>query len=281
MKFDLHCHSNASDGKLSPREVLSVVASSDVQLFALTDHDTVQGYTQIKDLDWPFILVSGIELSTVWSGISVHVIGLDFDPEHPAMLEAIDFLRNARAARALVIDERLAKKGMPGTLQGALGFCPDLGQVGRPHFAEFMVQQGYVQSINEAFDRWLGNGKLGDVKTGWPTLEQTIAWIKQAGGVAVLAHPLRYDLTFSKMRRLVGTFRQYGGDAIEVLGQQAQPDQKRELIKLAKAEGLAGSGGSDFHNPEWAWAQIGRIEALPDDITPVWSLFKHTKIVRQ
>lgn len=281
MKFDLHCHSTASDGKLSPQEVLAIVADSGVELFALTDHDTIQGYSAIKDQPRSFTCISGIELSTVWSGVSVHIIGLDFNPGHPAMQEAIEFLRHARAERAYIIDERLAKKGMPGTLQGALTYCPDLGQVGRPHFAEFMLQQGYVKTLNEAFDKWLGNGKIGDVKTGWPSLQQTVGWIKQAGGVAVLAHPLRYDMTFSKMRRLISAFKECGGQAVEVLGQQASPDQKNELIKLVRQEGLAGSGGSDFHNPDWAWAQIGKIEALPKDITPVWALFNHTKIVKE
>jgi hypothetical protein len=278
MKFDLHCHSNASDGKLSPQEVIALVERTDVQLFALTDHDTVAGFKAVKQMPTNFTLVSGIEISSVWSGVGVHIIGLDFDIEHSSVQEAVGFLRNARTERAHIIDERLAKKGMPNTLQGALSFCPDIGQVGRPHFAEYMLQQGYVKSMSDAFDRWLGNGKIGDVKTGWPSLEQSIQWIKDAGGVAVLAHPLRYGMTFSKMRRLISTFKQYGGEAVEILGQQASPDKKHELIKCIKQEGLAGSGGSDFHTPDWAWAQIGKIELLPQDITPVWSLFKHTKI---
>ncbi len=278
MKFDLHCHSNASDGKLSPHEILLRVANSDVELFALTDHDTIKGYSLIKNDCKPFTLVSGIELSTVWAGVAVHIIGLDFDPEHESILAAITFLRQAREERAKMIEDRLAKKGMPDTLQGALTYCPDIGQVGRPHFAEYMVAKGYVNSMNEAFDKWLGNGKIGDIKTLWPTLEQTVAAIKDAGGVTVLAHPLRYDLTFSKLRRLVAAFKEAGGDGVEVVGQQAQPEQKRQLIKLIEEEGLAASGGSDFHNPDWAWAQIGKIEPLPDHITPIWSLFKHTQL---
>ena len=167
---------------------------------------------------------------------------------------------------------------MPGTLEGALGICPDIGQVGRPHFAEFMVRQGYVESIEKAFDQWLGSGKLCDVKTVWPSLERVVGWIKHAGGVAVLAHPLRYKMTFSKMRRLIAMFHDYGGDAVEILGQQASPDQKQELRKLIRQLGLAGSGGSDFHDPDWAWGQIGKIESLPDDIIPVWKLFKNTPV---
>lgn len=279
MKFDLHCHSTASDGKLSPAEVLAAVAATDVELFALTDHDTLGGYLAVANSHWPFRVIPGIELSTVWAGVSVHVVGLDFRPDHPSILNAVKFLREAREERAFIIDDRLARKGMPGTLQGALSICPDIGQVGRPHFAEFMLQQGYVSSINEAFDRWLGSGKLGDVKTVWPALDMVVASIRESGGVAVLAHPLRYDMTFSKMRRLVAAFREVGGLAVEVVGQQASPDRKRDLQKLVRDMGMAGSGGSDFHDPDWAWAQIGRIEALPDDITPVWKLFTNTLIV--
>lgn len=258
---------------------MSAVKAAQLDLFALTDHDTLQGFNCLQQLpSLPCTVVSGIELSCVWSGVSVHIVGLDFNPTHPSMQTAIAFLRQSREERAKVIDAKLAKLGMPNTLAGALTFCPDIGQVGRPHFADFLMQAGYVKTRNEAFDRWLGSGKMGDIKTVWPSLTQVVAWIVESGGVAVLAHPLRYKMTFSKLRQLIIAFKTSGGAAIELVGQQAQPEQKKALIKLAKELELAASGGSDFHDPGWAWAQIGRIEPLPEAVPPVWSLFKQTVI---
>ena len=279
MKFDLHCHSNASDGKLPPSEVLARAAAAELSLFALTDHDTIAGYEEVAEQTHPFTLISGIELSSVWSGVSVHIIGLDFDPKHPAILQAIDGLRHAREVRAHMLDKKLAARGMPNTLQGALQFCPDIGQVGRPHFAEYMVQQGYVQSANKAFDLWLGSGKIGDIKTEWPTMESCVKSIVEAQGVAVLAHPLRYKLTFTKLRRLIDTFAEAGGEAVEVACAQSPGNLQQALCQYVAKSDLAGSGGSDFHSPDWHWAQIGRIDPIPKAIQPVWGRFKRTKVV--
>ena len=278
MKFDLHCHSNASDGSLSPEDVIQRVEAESLDLFALTDHDTLAGYDQIKHTPISVQLISGVEFSTQWSGVGVHVVGLDFDPEHSIMKEAIQHQRGVREKRAHIIDERLAKKGMPNSLQGALKYCPDIGQVGRPHFAAFLLEKGYVKSKDQAFDRWLGNGKIGDVKSDWPTLEQAVQWINQAGGVSVIAHPLRYKLTMTKLKRLIVAFKEAGGCAIEVVGQQSNPEQKKQLVKFVLEQGLAGSGGSDFHEPDWQWAQIGKIDPIPSDITPVWTCFKRTQM---
>lgn len=279
MKFDLHCHSTASDGKLSPQQVLSAAAETGLQLFALTDHDTLKGYHQLADVEKPFCFVPGVELSSVWSGVSVHIVGLDFDPQHPAILTVIDRLRQAREQRARLLDKKLAAQGMPGSLQGALQYCPDIGQVGRPHFAEFLCAQGYVTSTDQAFDRWLGSGKMGDIKTEWPEMAVCVRSITEAGGVAVLAHPLRYKMTFSKLRRLIDAFRQAGGQAVEISGSQMQPEQKKQLQRYVQQSGLAGSGGSDFHSPDWRWAQIGKIEPIPAEIQPVWELFTRTRVV--
>ena len=278
MKFDLHSHSSASDGKLAPQEVLALASESEIQLFALTDHDTIKGYEEVMNGDYPFKLVSGIELSSVWSGVAIHIVGLDFQADHPSILEAVDHQRRVREERSRIIEQRLAKQGMPDTLQGAFKYCPDSGQVGRPHFARYLVEMGYAESANQAFDRWLGAGKIGDVKSGWPDIARVNSWIKEAGGVAVLAHPLQYKMTFSKLKRLITIFKEAGGEAVEVLGQQAQPELKQRLIDYVNGLELAGSGGSDFHSPEWSWARLGAIEPLPDSIKPVWKLFNNTVI---
>lgn len=279
MKFDLHCHSTASDGKLSPQDVLAEAKKSGVSLFALTDHDTVDGYLSVRDQAEGIQLVSGIELSSLWSGMSIHIVGLDFDAEHPAIQQAIGDLRKAREERAYKLDKKLEKLGMPNTLQGALRFCPDIGQIGRPHFAEYMVKQGYVESINKAFDQWLGAGKIGDIKTGFPSMENCVEAINKAGGVAVIAHPLRYKMTMTKLRALISCFKQAGGQAVEVSNTQMHPDKRIQLCRYIEQQGLAGSGGADFHSPEWQWTQIGNIPSIPQTIQPVWELFKQTKVI--
>lgn len=274
MKLDLHCHSTASDGKLPPLALLQLAEEAELDYWALTDHDTVAGFMQLQSVETPVKIISGIEISTLWSGVGIHIIGLDFDAEHESMQALIKAQRKAREARAYAIDKKLASKGMPDTLAGALQYCPDLGQIGRPHFAQFMLERGYVTSEKQAFDKWLGNGKIGDVKSQWPTVEEAVAVINTAGGIAVLAHPLRYKLTFSKLRRLSAHFSEVGGKAIEVIGHQVSPDKKKQLLKMAADLDLAASGGSDFHDPLWRWAQLGKLPPLPTTLKPVWQLFK-------
>ena len=281
MKFDLHSHSTASDGKLAPLAVLQQVEQLGVNLFALTDHDTVSGFLQIKDAAQSVVLVSGIEFSTQWSGLSIHIVGLDFDAAHPAMSQAIAHQRQVREQRAYTIDQRLTREGMPDVLRIALNYCPDIGQIGRPHFAQAMLDLGYVKTMTHAFDKWLGSGKLGDVKSVWPDIATAVEWLHEAGGVAVLAHPLRYKLTFAKLRRLVQYFQEVGGDAVEVVAQQGKLDKQQQLVDLVVSLGLAGSGGSDFHEPDWAWAQLGKVGAMPLGIKPVWELFQHTQVAGQ
>lgn len=277
MKFDLHCHSTASDGKLTPLALYQSACEAEIELLAVTDHDTVAGFQLLCELgmhkrDQPR-LISGVELSCQWSGVGIHIIGLDFDADHEAITGIIRYQRQVRESRAKLIDKRLAAKLMPGTLVGALQYCPDIGQVGRPHFARFMVDKGYVSSEQQAFDRWLGNGKIGDVKSDWPEVDKAVAAITEAGGIAVVAHPLRYKMTFSKLKRLLADFSDCGGQAVEVVGHQVSPDKLKQLVRAVDQLGLAASGGSDFHDPQWRWAQLGRLPALPESLVPVWKLF--------
>jgi len=280
LKFDLHCHSTASDGKLSPEAVAELVQERDVELFALTDHDTIAGYSELKASGaltakyW----VSGIEFSTLALKQNIHIIGLDFDENHPHMLEALAHQAQARKARAKTIALKLTKAGLPDVYEDALALSGSADSIGRPHFAQALLAKGYCHSEQRAFDRWLGAGKIGDVKAGWPTMEQAVEWIKASGGVAVIAHPLRYKMTFSKLRLLIEQFANCGGDAVEVVDTQAKPDKLRHLIRVVDSHGLAGSGGSDFHDPSWRWAPLGEVGEIPASLEPVWQRFSRTII---
>ena len=250
MLIDFHTHSSASDGALSPFDLLQRARERKVSLLAITDHDTVAGYraaaahyTQNFD---DVRLISGVEFSCVWSGVTVHVVGLGIDCAHPAMTEALKTLDAARIARAEKIALRLDKLGFAGALAGAQREAGE-SQLGRPHFAAWMVDNGHVADLNEAFDRYLGQGKTGDVKAFWPSLERVVQWIVAAGGVPVLAHPLKYRLTRMKLRRLVVDFMAPGGLAVEIISGRQTQDQVLQLQRLAREFELEVSVGSDFH----------------------------------
>jgi len=248
--IDFHTHTTASDGALSPKELVDRARSRGIRLFAITDHDTVSGYQAAHSYYNPsgekMTLVAGLEFSCVWSGATIHVVGLGVDCAHPVLQQGLARLAAARCDRGQVIAERLQKLGFPGALEGALLEAGD-SQLGRPHFAAWMVAQGHAKDAGAAFDRYLGRGKPGDVKAFWPTLAEVTQWIVAAGGVAVLAHPLKYKLTRSKLQRLVADFKNAGGEAVEVINGRQTLEQTRQLCRLALECSLEVSIGSDFH----------------------------------
>lgn len=260
MLIDFHTHSTASDGALTPSELLERARSRGVQLFAITDHDTVAGFREVAEhytqIDDTVVLIPGIEMSCQWSSTTIHVVGLGMDCDHPAMERALAFLNTARQERGQKIGHRLDKLGFSGALEGALAEAGD-SQLGRPHFAAWMVAQGHVEDAAKAFDKYLGQGKTGDVKAFWPQLSEVVQWIVEAGGSAVLAHPLKYRFTRMKLRRLVQDFQAHGGAAIEVHSGFQTPDQRVQLQRLADDFDLAASVGSDFHRDSTYGADVG------------------------
>ncbi|RZA28147.1 MAG: PHP domain-containing protein [Proteobacteria bacterium] len=280
MNVDLHCHSTASDGALAPAVLVQRAFDHGVQTLALTDHDTLEGQAEARaaatalNMQW----VSGVEMSCTWGGATIHVLGYNFALDAPPLVAALDSLHHGRWLRAEEIDRRLALKGMPGALEGARAIQQGLGDSGnapaRPHFADFLVQQGYVKDRQEAFRKWLGAGKLGDVKQHWPTLEDTVRTLREARAWISLAHPLHYDFTRSKRRKLIGDYIQAGGHAIEVVNGMQAAEQVGTLSILAREFGLMVSAGSDFHGPG-AWGEIGVYRPLPVDLPPLSARFKH------
>jgi len=255
--IDFHTHSTASDGALTPQELLARAQARGVSLLAITDHDTVAGYRQALTVcqQFPTVsLLSGVELSCRWSGTTIHVVGLGMDCDHRAMREALSVLNAARIKRGTTIGSRLASRGFSGALEGALAEAGS-SQLGRPHFAAWMVKEGHVKDHQTAFHKYLGQGKPGDVKAFWPELAEVVQWIVAAGGTAVLAHPLKYKYTRMKLRRLIIDFAAAGGTAVEVLSGRQTPEQVTQLQRLADEFELLASAGSDFHrdgpyNPE-------------------------------
>jgi len=271
--IDFHTHTTASDGALQPGEIVARALDSGVGLLAITDHDTVAGYRAAAEHYTPkeqgMRLIHGIELSCQWSGTTIHILGLGVDCEHPALAAGLVTMNVARRKRGERIGEKLAVRGFPGALEGALLHAGE-SQLGRPHFAAWMIEQQHVSDFNEAFDRHLGQGKPGDVKAFWPELAEVTAWIEQSGGAAVIAHPLKYRFTGMKLRRLIIDFVAAGGSGIEVLSGRQTQDQTAHLKRLAQEYQLEISVGSDFHRDSPYSAPLG-VELSPFEGLPgVW-----------
>ena len=245
---DFHTHSLASDGALEPSDLLLQAKEAGVSRFAITDHDTLAGYLSVKDTQaaQDVGLISGVELSCRWAKTTIHVVGLGFDDSAAEIIDMVTSLSDARIERAKTIAQRLENAGFSGALDGALKVANG-SQIGRPHFAQWMLDAGHVASLTEAFDKYLGAGKVGDVKAFWPAMADVVRAITASGGVAVLAHPLKYRLTGMKLRALINDFKAAGGTCLEILnGRQPEVDMKR-LSQMAESLNLLVSAGSDFH----------------------------------
>ncbi len=274
-RYDLHCHSTASDGALSPTELVQRAHQHGVTVLALTDHDTTMGLTEARvcaaTLDIRFI--NGIELSASWQNKCLHIIGLGIDPDYAPLATATHDLQTTRLERAAKIAEKLERKRITGAFE-AVKKAAGEGMITRSHFANFLLSQNHVSTQQEAFDRYLGKGKSAYVSAAWADMTLAINWITEAGGVAVLAHPLRYSLTANWMKRLLTAFKDAGGQGIEVVTGRNNVDEIKLLASYASRFELAGSVGSDFHNPVSPWLELGRLAPLPDNIQPVWELLR-------
>lgn len=274
-RLDLHVHSTCSDGALSVPDLLERALAADIQTIALTDHDTIKGVETAREWlsnnsEASLQLISGTELSCVWQGVTIHVVGLNFDVQNTLLESYLQGLDYARSERAELIASRLEKQGFKGALAGAQAIAGE-AQLGRPHFARWLVDAGHCDSMNAAFKRWLGRGKLGDVKVFWPSLEEAVGVVVNAGGVAVLAHPQHYGMTRAKLKRLVFAFAQAGGSALELPLGRDHADVALYVRRLLNECELSVSLGSDFHaDSEWG-PRLGVDVALARNLNPVWA----------
>lgn len=274
---DLHTHSTASDGVLSPTALVARAAQRGITHLALTDHDTISGLAQASAAgdENGVVVIPGVELSTDWSGHSLHVVGLGIDASSPRLGEGLDQLQAIRRDRAERMDKSLRARRIEGVLEEARMLAGS-GMVTRTHFARVLVQRGHGNSMDKVFRHFLRRGKPGYAHADWPAMEEAVAWIRDAGGVAVLAHPFAYGLTRSWLRRICEAFRAAGGYGIEVTTGTASSNIVGSAAALARRYGLAASQGSDFHDPALPWVELGRFHPLPDDLQPVWGLLNST-----
>ncbi|GAA5188868.1 PHP domain-containing protein [Ferrimonas gelatinilytica] len=264
MKIDLHCHSRASDGTLTPTELVIRALNQQIDLLALTDHDSVEGLAEARAAaeGSPLRVISGVEVSTRWHSFDIHVVGLDFDSEDPELRALLHRQADQRRRRAETIAEKLTKRQITGTLEDALGYA-DGGSVGRSHFARVLVDRGIVAAKQAAFDKYLGRGQSAYVPNQWCTIAEAVTRIQGAGGLAVLAHPSKYQLSNKWLRKLLVEFKAAGGDAMEAIHCQQNLQQRQFLQALALEYDLLISAGSDFHFPS-RWVELGRGLTRPE-----------------
>jgi hypothetical protein len=270
--YDLHCHSTASDGVLSPAEVVRRAAANGVSVLALTDHDELAGLADAAEAAHAagVRIVPGVEISVTWGGISVHIVGLGVDPENATLASNLDYVRSSRGRRAERIAVEFDALGIEGSLEGAYAYAENPKVIGRTHFARFLVERGIAPDVAAVFKRYLAHGKPGYVPHQWADLADAVAWIRASGGRAVVAHPGRYKLARGALRQLLGEFKAAGGEGIEVVTGSHSPEQYGEFARLAREFGLLASRGSDFHGPEESVVDLGRLPPLPAGLTPVW-----------
>lgn len=271
---DLHCHSVVSDGTLTPEQLAARARANGVDLWSLTDHDEVGGQQRALEAARAEGLryLTGVEVSVTFADETVHIVGLGFDHTDPGLAEGLADTRDGRGPRAVEMGEQLARVGIAGAYEGALRYVGNPRLISRTHFARFLVETGVCRDTAEVFRRYLVEGKPGYVPHRWARLGDAVRWITQSGGVAVIAHPARYDISPTVEYALFSEFKQHGGQAVEVITGSHTAAEAARYAAMAREFGLAASRGSDFHSPDESHTDLGQLPPLPADLTPVWTL---------
>lgn len=277
LNVDLHMHSTASDGALSPSEVVGRAHGNGVQILALTDHDTVGGQQEAREAATRLGIryVGGVEVSVTWGGETIHVVGLAIDSEDLGLQQLLHEIRQGRQQRAQEMAKRLVLHGLPDVLEHALALAckPDL--ISRTHFARALVAKGVCPDMQSVFQSYLTPGKPGYVPHEWTSLTKAVGAIRGAGGLAVLAHPARYRLGAIGHWALIDEFKALGGVGIEVTTGSHSDAEARRYQRLAVEHGLHASRGSDFHAPGESRYDAGAVPPLPDATRPIWHDWVH------
>ena len=271
--FDLHSHSTVSDGTLTPAQLVARAASRGLDVLALTDHDDIGGIAEAQRAaeGTGTRVVPGVEISVTWGSRTVHILGLGVDTNCAELAQGLQAIREGRDARALRIGTALAKAGIRGAYEGARNLANSDRSISRTHFARYLVQSGHARSTQDAFKRFLKEGRPGYVPHAWASLSEAVTWIHAAGGYAIVAHPPRYGLTATGLRRLLGEFKDLGGDGLEVFSASQTLAEAEDCARCARIFDLLASTGSDFHDPEESPLELGALPPLPAGVVPVWS----------
>lgn len=262
---------------LSPTEVVRLARQNGCTLLALTDHDHTGGLAEARaeadTLCLPF--VNGVEISVTWRGRTIHIVGLDFDEHNETLQNLLAEVRKGRLKRLEAIAAKLEKKGITGAYEGALALAANKEMASRTHIAEFLIREGHVKNKQQAFTKYLGDGKSCSVRHEWATLEDCVAAVTGAGGMAIIAHPMRYELSATAKRNLFQEFKNLGGAGIEVHSGNCCKNDRLNYALLADRFDFLASAGSDFHRlNDFNGGILGACPDLPEQCRPVWEHFK-------
>jgi len=277
LNADLHCHSNVSDGTLTPEEVAARAHRNGVELWSLTDHDEIGGQERARDAAHRLGMsyLSGSEISVTFADRTVHIVGLGFDANDTDLAHGLAATRGGREQRARNMAADLERVGVYGAFEGALKYVGNPDLISRTHFARYMVEIGVCKELSDVFKRYLTEGKPGYVEHRWAKLSDAVRWITEAGGVAVIAHPGRYDLTPNEEFALFAEFKALGGLGVEVVTGSHTVPEYQKYADLACELDLLASRGSDFHDPKESHTDLGTLPALPKRVRPVWEALAH------
>ncbi|HVL74614.1 MAG TPA: 3',5'-nucleoside bisphosphate phosphatase [Noviherbaspirillum sp.] len=269
---DLHCHSTVSDGALTPSAVAERAHAHGVTFWALTDHDELGGIPEARAAAQALGMgyATGVEISVTWAGRTVHIVGLGFDENDETLRAGLAETRSGRERRALEMALQLRSVGIEGAFEGALKYVGNPDLISRTHFARYLVEIGVCENTNEVFRNYLVEGRPGYVPHRWARLADAVSWIRGAGGVAVVAHPGRYDFTDLELEAFLDEFKRAGGTGIEVITGSHTPDEYGRFAAVARRHGLLASRGSDFHAPGESCTEFGSLPQLPADLKPIW-----------
>ena len=278
---DLHTHSNISDGTFSPQQLVEAAVEKLVHTLALTDHDTMDGLVLAEEAakNHEIKIISGVEISSQWSrpatkkNYGVHIVALNMQNPEP-LQKALNQQKKIRAERSKQICDLLVPligEDIYADVLAKVDHIPD--RVTRTHIAKTLVEKGIVTHPQQAFDKYIKEGKKAYVKFDGLSLEDTIQVIHESGGFAVLAHPTKYDLSATNIRYLIEIFAKFGGDAVE-LPPAIEPSSTRQMVdRMITEYDLKVSIGSDFHGDHMPWIKLGNVPSLKPGQVGIWESF--------
>lgn len=276
LNVDLHCHSNVSDGALTPAALAARAKEGGVDVWALTDHDEIDGIPEAREAAHSLGLhyVTGVEVSVTWAARTIHIVGLRFDETNPDLVRGLAKTRSGREQRAREMAAQLAAVGVPNAFEGALKYVGNPDLISRTHFARYLIELGICSDVSEVFSKYLIEGKPGYIPHRWATLKDAVGWIRDAGGIAIVAHPGRYDLSDMELGLFLDEFKKLGGVGMEVVTGSHTAEEYGRFALLTKKYGFLASRGSDFHAPGESQTDLGALPPLPPNVVPVWHDWK-------
>lgn len=276
MTIDFHCHSTCSDGALAPRALVQRAHSNGVTQMALTDHDQLAGLSEARDaaIELGIDFINGVEISVTWRDLTLHIVGLNFNANHDELVNGLKQMADSRQTRAMLMGEQLEHVGIHGAFEGALAHANGrVDLISRTHFARHLVAVKKSINVRAVFMDYLVAGKPGFVEHEWTSLNHAVSWIRNAGGIAVIAHPGRCAHSAESELELIEQFIDAGGQGIEVVTGSHSKQQYKRYAELAKKYNLLASCGSDFHATGESKMDVGKVPALPEGLTSVASFW--------